>query len=381
LSGLKIALIRQKYDAAGGAERFVSRAMRALAVQGVEVTLITRKWESGPSLNIVEVTPRYWGSTWRDWAFSRAVCKHLRGVRYDLVQSHERLACCDVFRAGDGVHREWLAQRGRKMGSLARLAMRCNPHHAYILHAERRMYASPRLRSVICISDMVKQEVKLHYGVPDDKLEIIYLGVDVEEFYPDLRSRYRKPMRDKLGLPPDMLTLLFVGSGFERKGVDTLLRAVAISTTPCSVVVVGRDKNQKKYRTLADQLGIAVRVRFVGAQNDVKPFYAASDALFMPGLYEPFGNANMEAMAMGLPIVTSTKSGAAELLQKGVSGYVFDALDVEGFASAIDALANRHHLATLAAEARRIAERHSLDNMTRQLLELYRRLLRADSPI
>jgi UDP-glucose:(heptosyl)LPS alpha-1,3-glucosyltransferase len=375
LSAPRIALIRQKYNPAGGAERFVSRATRALVEQGADITLITRKWNTVPGQRVVQLAPWYLGSTWRDWSFSRAVCRHLQHTHYDLVQSHERLACCDVFRAGDGVHHEWLTQRARTMGPLRRLAMRMNPHHAYVLHAERQMFASPRLRAVICNSRMVKEELVRHFGLRQEQLAVVYNGVDLEEFSPRLRERWRRSQRQALGIAEEMFTLLHVGSGFERKGVATILRAMARASAACHLIVVGGDKHEGRYKSLAHELGIASRVHFSGVQQDPMRFYAAADAFVMASLYEPFANASMEALAMGLPVATSTKSGAAEILEPGRTGYVCDALDIGGFSSAIDALANRERRLVMGDAARKLAENFTIDAMTAQLLDLYRRLL------
>jgi len=378
LSAPRIALIRQKYNPEGGAERFVSRATRALVEQGADITLITRKWDQDSAQRAVQLTPWYLGSTWRDWSFSRAVCRHLQHTHYDLVQSHERLICCDVFRAGDGVHREWLTQRARTMTPLRRLAMQVNPHHAYVLHAERQMFASPRLRAVICNSQMVREELVRHYGLRQDQLTVVYNGVDLEEFSPRRREPWRSTQRQALGIAEETLTLLHVGSGFERKGVATVLRAMARASAACHLIVVGSDKREVRYKSLAGELGIASRVHFAGVQQDPRPFYAAADAFVMASLYEPFANASMEALAMGLPVVTSTKSGAAEILDQGKTGYVCDALDIGGFSAAIDALANRERRLVMGASARVLAEGFTVDAMTAQLLDLYRRLL-ADS--
>jgi UDP-glucose:(heptosyl)LPS alpha-1,3-glucosyltransferase len=372
----RIAFIRQKYNPAGGAERFVSRAMRELAQQGAEVTLITRQWDRKSDQIVVELTPWYLGSIWRDWSFARAVCRHLQETTYDLVQSHERLECCDLFRAGDGVHREWLAQRARGLNPLRRLAKYFNPHHGYLLQAERRMFESQRLRAVICNSRMVRDEILRHYDIAEDKLNVVYNGVDLEEFNPARREALRDGMREKLNIPENMLTMLHVGSGFERKGVAVLLRALARTPGLCHLIVVGRDKHEARYRRLAAKLGIEARVHFMGVQADPKPFYAAADAFAMASLYEPFANASMEALAMGLPVVTSFKSGAAEILEKGKTGYICDALDVGAFAAAIDALADRDKRLAMGIAARQLAERFSLAAMTQQLLDLYGRLMK-----
>ena len=375
MSAPRIALIRQKYNAAGGAERFVARAMQALAEQGADITLITRKWDEESVQRVVRLTPQYLGSTLRDWSFSRAVCRHLRHTHYDLVQSHERLNCCDIFRAGDGVHREWLAQRARTMTPLRWLSMRCNPYHVYTLHAERQMFASPRLRTVICNSRMVRDELVRHYGVREDQLTVVYNGVDLQEFNPGRRDSLRDDQRRALGITDDTLALLHVGSGFERKGVATILRAMAQSQTACHLIVVGGDKREGRYKALAGELGIASRIHFEGVQKQTARYYAAADVFVMASLYEPFANASLEALAMGLPMITSTKSGAAEILEHGKTGYVCDALDVAGFSSAIDALANRERRLAMGVAARQIAEGFSVEAMTTRLLDLYRRLM------
>ncbi|MFL6582640.1 MAG: glycosyltransferase family 4 protein [Burkholderiales bacterium] len=375
MSGLNIALIRQKYTASGGAERFVAQAMRELAKQGCTVTVVTRQWERTSGQAVVELAPAYWGSTWRDWGFARAVCRHLQTSTYDLVQSHERLECCDVFRAGDGVHREWLAQRAQGLSTMRRAAMFMNPHHRYLLHAEQRMFESPRLRAVICNSRMVKDEILLHYRIDEAKLKVIYNGVDLEAFQPSLRASWRDIIRSKLGIPNHMLTILHVGSGFERKGVAVLLRAVASAPITSHFIVLGRDKREPLYRKLAAKLGIESRVHFMGAQADPKPYYAAADVFAMASLYEPFANASMEALAMGLPVLTSTKSGTAEILENRKTGYVCDARDVAGFAAAIRELADDGKRLAMGIASRRLAERFSLAAMTQQLLQLYERLL------
>ena len=372
----RVAIIRQKYNPSGGAERFVSRAIEALRGRGkAELWLLARDWIETPGIRFVRLAPFYLGRTWRDWSFSRAVCRHLASASFDLVQSHERLACCDIYRAGDGVHREWLQQRARRFGLLRKLAQVLSIHHRYVLRAEERMFRNPALECVICISEMGREEVRRHFQVPESKLEVIYPGVDVDKFRPQLASEHRRPVRDSLGIPDDAFVLVYAGSGFERKGVDPALRAVAKSGLPCHLLILGRDKHAGRYRKLAKRLGLAGRAHFVGAKSDVRPYYAAADVFIMPSIYEPFGNANMEAMAMGLPVITSTKSGAAELVSAASAGHVCDALDVEAQARAIAALADPAARAAAGRAARTVAERHSLPNMVDRLVALYTRIL------
>ena len=97
---------------------------------------------------------------------------------FDLVQAHEHIPGCDVFRAGDGVHRAWLVRRGRALSALGRLKLKLNPYHHYICRAEARMFADPALKAVICNSRMVADEIQQYFGLPADKLAVIYNGVD-----------------------------------------------------------------------------------------------------------------------------------------------------------------------------------------------------------
>src|SRR4030095_7675249 len=114
----------------------------------------------------------------------------------------------------------------------------------------------------------------------------------------------------------------------ERKGVPALSAAAARAATKPFVVVVGRDKRTESYAALARRLGIGERVRFAGAVSDVRPYYAAADAFVLASLYDPQPNAMLEAMACGLPVVTTPKCGTAELVREGENGFVRDALDV-----------------------------------------------------
>ena len=108
---MKLALVRQRYNPYGGAERFVERAVSALADLGVSVTVVARDWTAAPAaeMALLRCDPFYLGRRWRDRSFAQAVCHTLSRQSFDLVQSHERLSCCDVYRAGDGVHAQWLA--------------------------------------------------------------------------------------------------------------------------------------------------------------------------------------------------------------------------------------------------------------------------------
>jgi UDP-glucose:(heptosyl)LPS alpha-1,3-glucosyltransferase len=344
VSEISVALVRARYNPYGGAERFVQTALAALREKDVQLTVLTRQWPQGatPDINHVILNPRYLTSTGRDRGFADAVTQHLATHRYDLVQSHERIVGCDLFRAGDGVHAAWLAQRSRVMDGFRRLGIALNPHHRYLLAVEREMFLSPKLRAVICNSTMVRNDILRHFDVDQSKLRVILSGVDSDRFSPACRDEFRLPTRERLRIPKSAPVALFVGSGFERKGLVGFLTGLAELTAHGALrresvrgIVVGHDKHLRRYQAFADQLGLIDRVAFVGGVDDVRPYYAAADIFALPTLYDPLPNACLEAMACGLPTITSTHSGAAELITDGVEGYVTDALDTPAIAQAM----------------------------------------------
>lgn len=371
---MRIAVVRQRYNPYGGAERFVARALAALEKQGAEVTLVAREWQDAAARTL-KVDPFYVGRLWRDRGFARAACARLATERFDIVQSHERLVCCDVYRAGDGVHRQWLENRARAAGAIGRFADALSPYHRYVLGAEAALFASPRLKAVICNSRMVREEIRKWFRVPEEKLHVIYNGVDLDAFVPELRDAHRGPLRAALGVPETAKVFLHVGSGFARKGVGTVIAALARTRDrDARLLVVGADRAAGPMRAAAARAGVADRVHFAGGQEDVKPWYGAADCFVLATLYDPFPNAALEALASGLPAIVSRQCGAAELVKEGVNGRVVDALDPEALARAMDDIAGRL-TDDMREDARAAALPFGLGAMGERMLALYRAVL------
>ncbi|MCB1735870.1 MAG: glycosyltransferase family 4 protein [Gammaproteobacteria bacterium] len=367
---MKIAIIRQRYTAFGGAERFTDRALKALLDQGAAVSVIARKWSGEGGFPVRECNPFHLGRTWRDWSFRRAVCAIAN--EYDLVQSHERIPCCDIYRAGDGLHREWLRQKARITGPVHRLGTALSPYHRYVLNAEEALFTSPRLRAVICNSKLIREEIKTHFGLPDERLPVLYNGVDTTTFHPDLHDRHRTAIRTELGVSNDVTVFLFVGSGFLRKGVAGAIAALRHAPESTQLWIIGKDRNLPHYRKLAADLGS--RVRFLGPQTDVKPYYGAADALLLPTLYDPFPNVILEAMASGLPVITSLKCGAVDIIEQGINGFVHDALNFAQMGESLRALCDPATAARIGASARNSVADWTLERVADQTLDLYRQL-------
>ena len=379
---LRLAIVRQRYTPFGGAERFVERALKALVREGAKITLITRNWAGAPQEGYRQIVcdPPYsrflGGRAARDKAFAACVRKEIAANRFDIVQSHERIPGCTVFRAGDGVHAAWLDHRARGQSALARFAARLSSFHRYILRQEAAMLADPALKAVICNSMLVRDEMRRYYAVPDDKLVVIENGVDLDDFHPQLANEWRLRQRQALEIDAKTPVFLYVGSGFERKGIPQLLQAMAAMQSKRSrLVVVGHDRKSPAYERQAKRLGLDDRVVFAGPQKDVRPYYGMADAFVLPTRYDPMPNAALEALACGLPTLTSTTCGIAARIRDGENGFVCDALDVAAQARYLDFLAAPGAVGAMREAARAAVLDLDIATMAGKLVELYEGLL------
>lgn len=372
---VRLALIRQRYNPFGGAERFIERAIAALERGNTEVTLITRAWKDEGSRRALIVDPPYAGRLWRDASFSRAVRRLLAREAFDLVQSHERIPGCDVYRAGDGVHRQWLDYRTRCASAAEKIAIRLSPYHRYILAAERGMFEHSRLRAVICNSRMVAAEILKHFSIASEKIHVIYSGVDLNYFHPGQRIAMRPAARREFDCVDSDTVFGFVGSGFARKGLAAAIAALAATgRQDLRLLVAGTDTAQAKFSAQARRAGIGDRVAFLGGLEDVRSIYAASDCFILPTRYDPFPNAALEALAMGLPAIVSDQCGAAELISAGLNGWVCKADCIAPLADLMVDAANAAR-GPMEGVARRTAENFGIDKMADRMSALYAELL------
>jgi UDP-glucose:(heptosyl)LPS alpha-1,3-glucosyltransferase len=337
---MKIALLRQRPLALGGAEATLGHLARGLAAAGHEVLVLGASPASGAAAALgAGVTymqvPAWGGKTGRLLTFALNSRRLLALHQPQVILSLDRTLRQDVYRAGDGCHREWLARRRPYLSPWARAYEVLSPFHRVMLALERRLFADPGLHRVIANSRQVREEVMGHYGVPAEKIRVIYNGLDREKFKPPGEDA-RAAIKSRLGVPEKDPVVLFVGSGFARKGLAYLMEAFnRVSNGQAHLWVVGKG-GAAPYLRLATRQGIEERVRFWGPQAEVAPFYQAASVLALPTIYDPCSNVVLEALACGCPVVTTRGNGAREFLTPGVNGAVLDRPeDVDGLAAGL----------------------------------------------
>jgi UDP-glucose:(heptosyl)LPS alpha-1,3-glucosyltransferase len=328
---MKLAVIRRQLSATGGAELYLQRLMTALVDAGHEVHLFAEAW-SGQAKDVkLHAVPVTGTRATKPVRFAEAVRELTGREAFDCVFSLERTLKQDVYRAGDGVHRVWLERRRQFAPWWKRPFIGRGAFHRNLLALEAQTFDPANTRRIIVNSYMVKGEILRHFKFPEERIHLVRNGVDVKRF----QSGKRAETRARFGVKDDEFLLLFVGSGWERKGLRHVLdsmyfdqAAIDIGRRYRTSEEKGADRNRSDKTKLLvvgkgkKPSGAMPNVMFVGAMDDLENAYAAADLFVFPPIYEPSSNVVYEALASGLRVVTTAQNGASELVQEGVSGSV-----------------------------------------------------------
>lgn len=362
---MKIALAHKRLDNRGGTEADFYRTATGLRDLGHDVHLFCAEFALDPPpgthAHFIPIAP--FGRTARLWSFAKGAPRVMHPYSCDLVVSFGRMICQDVLRSGGGSHRAFLQKLAAEGGSRRRLWHALSPYHRSLLALERRQFQPGNYKRILAVSAEVKRELLVTYAIPENKITVIHNGVDEKRFHLGLRDKFRALMRKQWRIPSDAPTVLFVGNGFRRKGLDRLLKAwQSPQLKDTYLIVVGDDAKRARYQTLAEEQAEG-RVIFAGRRDDVESYYGAADLLALPAVQEAFGNVILEAAAAGLPAVVSQVVGAAEILKgKLAEGIVSHPEDSEEMATKLRSMLERSCNGEVSLEARKLAESYSWNN-------------------
>jgi len=366
MRAVRIALVHMRHARIGGTEQILDRFAAWLAGEGHEVTIVCRSHVEPPhpAVRFVVLRSRVPGNAARMWAFARDVEAHVRASDHDVVVGLGKTWTHDVVRSGGGSHRTYLemvaAHHAGKRGLFGGPRLK----DRLALRIEERAYAPGAYRTVVANSEMVRRDLQARHGIPDDRIEIVHNGVDLARFHPGRRDEGRA-LRRRLGLDEGAFVLLFVGGGFRRKGLGRLLRAMAglrAERPDARLLVVGGDATRREHERLAAALGLLDVVRFLGRRGDPEVCYAAADLAVLPSFYDSFGFVVLEAMASGLPVVTTDRVGAAELVASDAGAVLGGDVEPRALAAALAAWCEPERAAEAGRRARRLAEREGFEH-------------------
>jgi UDP-glucose:(heptosyl)LPS alpha-1,3-glucosyltransferase len=364
--------VRQQFSQFGGAELILDRLLAALIARGKRVTLLGRSWRGGRDVEFIRCDPPKLTRALRETLFARSACDLIAREKGALVQAHERVPCCDIFRAGDGVHAAYLEQKRRTQTAFGRLTDRLSLFHRNTLALERELFASPRLQAAIVNSEMVADDIVRLFGFSRERIHLVPNGIDLTRFRLQARDEYRAAVRARLGVPATKPVVLFVGSGFERKGLRTAIHAAA-AYGDAELWAIGHDRRPAHFIAEAARAGLGRRFRLIGP-TDPLPYYAAADTLILPSFYDPFPSTVIEALACGLPVVTTAGCGARDVVKRLDARLVRDVLDREGLAEALRAAFDLAANPETATRARAIAGEFGVDRMVERMLAVHERV-------
>jgi len=349
---LRIALTFPGCHRRGGVERVVFECARFLASRKHQVSVFANEWEALPNSGIeyhsvpVRESPALMKPLRYYSACRNAICS--AGIQ--ALGAHGCECPLDGVYWTHSVHRAWLeaSKQFRSPFSAARIKQRLNPLHSVLLHLEARHLRDRRYKKVIALSSTVKADLMRWYDVPESDIQILPNGYSPEDFSAERRTSLRGEMRAKLGFGHEDRVVIFVANELQRKGFRPLVQAIAsLQDRRLRLLVVGK-VSPTDHCDEIEKLGLAPQVKFAGPSSDIAAYYAAADIFALPTQYEAWGLVIVEALACGLPVLTSRLAGAAVAVREGETGELIDRpLDASEIASKLDLILDR----TFAAEA------------------------------
>ena len=376
---MKIAINIEHFSATkGGAERYASGLAKALADNGHELHILASSWYDSCEKDFCcHKIPKSFFRTFRDLKFACTSQKELLKEKYDLCLSFSRSINPGFYLPHGGVHRAYLERELQSYSNPLIKALKYFTHrislrHFLIKRIESKVFKNPNL-IVVAISKMVKQDILSFYAFPEKNIKIIYNGVDLELFNLTRSKQYRKEIRHRYSINGNDLLILFVANNFRLKGLANLVYAAGFMKKKMKnfhVLILGSG-NKLPHERLAERLGCGNKFSFIGKVMEVEKYYAAADVIAQPTFYDACSLVTLESMASGLPVVTSCRNGASELIENGEHGFVLDdPRDYSLLSEKLMLFTDKNLKERIGKKARKKIEKYSLQQNSKEMLVL-----------
>jgi len=379
---LKIAINIENFSKEkGGAEVYAVGLAQAMAERGHEVHILAYSWYKNCEKDFCcHKIPKALFRTFRDLKFTRHSQKELGKEKFDLCLSLSRTIKTEIYQPHGGVHKAFLQKELKSFPNpfikltksfLRKISLR----HFLINRIEEDIF-NKRDIIVVALSKMVRSDILSFYEFPEDKIKVIYNGVDLKKFSLENKNGYRNEIRNRHSIEDEDLLILFIANNFRLKGLSNLMHAAALMKKNIHagfkfrVLVLGGGK-KSPYERLALKLGCRDEFTFIGKIKEIEKFYAAADVLAQPTFYDVCSLATLEAMASGLPVVTTSHNGSGELINDGENGFILDdPLNFSELSKKLLIFLDRNFRNKVGANARKKVENHSIHKNTEEILML-----------
>ena len=318
----------------GGAERYLVDLCTRMARENFEVHVYAEHWdEENRGIHFHQVRSIPFPKSLRLLSFAVRATRKIGKENYDVTLGVGNTLKADVLQPHGGVHWAWFWRSLRAydnpiIWTIKFLGRVLSPKQWVSGWIENAPYKRKTFHKIVAISDMVERDIIRWYGIPEDKIDVVYNGVDIERFHPRNRQ-YREEIKKRHGIG-DEFVLLFVSNNFRMKGLGPLIRAVADlkreEPRPLKCLILGRDKIFL-YMRLAKRLELSKEIIFAGSTGEPEKYYGAADLLVHPTFYDACSLTVLEALASGLPVITTSSNGASGVLSHGEDGWVIDDME------------------------------------------------------
>lgn len=305
----KITFLKGRIDQRGGLEKYTLRLMRAFATRGYRVTLLTTGHPSKiEGVEVISLARDSKFTLYQLTHFDHLCQKWLKEHPQEMIFGMERTTYQTHYRAGNGVHAVYLKRRALIESKLKTVSFSLNPLHRQLLKMEKKAFEHPKLKTLFTNSQMVKDEILSLFTTAAEKVHVVHNGVEWHEWEEAFESTFQHKREEPFHF-------LFVGNDYRRKGLLFLLQGLhLLKQEDFLLTVIGRNREKAFFERAVEKLNLKKHVRFLGPQSEIRPFFKEADVLVIPSIYDPFANVTVEALAMGLFVVSSRFNGGHEIL-------------------------------------------------------------------
>jgi len=380
---LKIAIVLDRFVPSRGGENYFSSLAQGLSERGHDVHIFAMKVEKDPNAT-------YQVHRISAWKYPRSLMllsfilnsgRILRSYDFDIIHGVGWNLAMNVFNPHGGVEEAYLKQEFLSITNPLYYAYKFVKRYLSVQHhikiwVRRKQYRSNKVKRIIAISEMIKKDILRYHPIPEKKIAVIFNTVNLERFHPRNVELHREEKRKSLGIDRNTILLAFAGNNYRLKGLEPLLRSLVLlrerfPKTPFRLLVLGRG-NRRRYTRFAKRIGISDLILFVGHVGEVEQFYAASDIYVHPTFYDSCSLTVLEALASGLPVITTRFNGAADAILSKEGGEVIEnPANVESLAESIAYYFDEDRRKKARVVTRQWMEKYSPANHIEDILRVY----------